>query len=125
MTRPANYKPSQISHLKRVWHDCTGHGKTSGWPTYSELGRQLGVSADPVKYVGLTYLKALYEDKQCQLDFGGCLLFDCDHFLADSECVCLCEHANVHVCVMLYAHIVIADYCDVYCSVFMFSVNLY
>ena len=71
----------------------------------------------------------LQSNKRCELGYALCLR--CDHFSAGGEsacavlyCVCVCVYA--HVCVCIYAvHMVIADCCDVWCSVFVVSVHLY
>ena len=40
-------------------------------------------------------------------------------------CVCVCVYAHVHMYVCNAVHNVIADCCDVWCSVFVVSVHLY
>ena len=68
----------------------------------------------------LSHLKAVLQaNPQCELDFGGRLDLSCDHFSADGGSVQYC------VCVCNAVHIVIADCCDVWCSVFVVSVHLY
>ena len=65
----------------------------------------------------LPHLKAVLQaNPQCQL-VGG-LILSCDHFSADGGSVQHC------VCVCNAVHIVIADCCDVWCSVFVVSVHL-
>ena len=60
----------------------------------------------------LSHLKAVLQaNPQCQLDFGDVLDLRCDHFSADGESVQYC------VCMCNALHIVIADCCDVWCSV--------
>ena len=60
----------------------------------------------------LSHLKAVLQaNPQCQLDFGNVLDLRCDHFSADGESVQYC------VCMCNALHIVIADCCDVWCSV--------
>ena len=72
--------------------------------------------------------EVLQNNPQCQL--GGELSLRCDHFSAGGEsacavlyCVCVCARACTCVCNAV--HIVIADCCDVWCSVFVVSVHLY
>ena len=72
--------------------------------------------------------EVLQKNPQCQL--GGGLHLSCDHFSAGGEsasavlyCVCVCVFTCTCVCYAV--HIVIADCCDVWCSVFVVSVHLY
>ena len=72
--------------------------------------------------------EVLQNNPQCQL--GGELRLSCDHFSAGGEsacavlyCVCVC--VCTCMCVCNAVHIVIADSCDVWCSVFVVSVHLY
>ena len=66
----------------------------------------------------LSHVKAVLQaNPQCQLRGG--LSLRCDHFSADGGSVQYC------VCVCNAVHIVIADCCDVWCSVFVVSVHLY
>ena len=74
--------------------------------------------------------EVLQSNPQCQL--GGTLRLSCDHFSAGGEsacavlyCVCVCVCVCTCTCVCNAVHIVIADCCDVWCSVFVVSVHLY
>ena len=60
--------------------------------------------------------EVLQSNPQCQL--GERLALSCDHFSASGESVCAVLYCNA-------VHIVIADCCDVWCSVFVVSVHLY
>ena len=70
--------------------------------------------------------EVLQNNPQCQL--GDILHLSCDHFSAGGEsacavlyCVCVCTCT----CVCNAVHIVVADCCDVWCSVFVVSVHWY
>ena len=72
--------------------------------------------------------EVLQSNPQCQL--GDALNLSCDHFSAGGEfacavlyCVCMCVCTCTSVCNAV--RIVIADCCDVWCSVFVVSVHLY
>ena len=73
--------------------------------------------------------EVLQRNPQCQL--GDRLDLSCDHFSAGGESVCavlyctVCVCMHMCVCVCNAVHIVIADCCDVWCSVFVVSVHLY
>ena len=72
--------------------------------------------------------EVLQRNPQCQL--GDRLDLSCDHFSAGGESVCavlycVCVCACTCTCVCNAVHIVIADCCDVWCSVFVVSVHLY
>ena len=70
--------------------------------------------------------KVLQSNPQCQL--GDALDLSCDHFSAGGESACAvlyCVRVCTCTCVCNAVHIVIADCCDVWCSVFVVSVHLY
>ena len=72
--------------------------------------------------------EVLQRNPQCQL--GGTLYLSCDHFSAGGESACavlycVCVSVCTCTCVCNAVHIVIADCCDVWCSVFVVSVHLY
>ena len=74
--------------------------------------------------------EVLQRNPQCQL--GDELNLRCDHFSAGGKsacavlyCVCVCVCVCTCTCVCNAVHIVIADCCDVWCSVFVVSVHLY
>ena len=70
--------------------------------------------------------EVLQSNPQCQL--GGGLHLRCDHFSAGGESACAvlyCVCVHTCTCVCNAVHIVIADCCGVWCSVFVVSVHLY